>query len=81
MCHLDEVNCDFAYCYAVAVGEAIGIVDARLVDHYAVAAGQVAYVEAVRAGNDLGMQAGGRYFGEYKIIRLISPQRETLPLS
>src|SRR5947209_14834993 len=61
VCHLDEVNCDFAYRYAVAMGEAIGIVDACLVDHYAVAALQVAYVEAVRAGNDLGMQAGGGY--------------------
>src|SRR5450759_122222 len=78
--HADEVERDTADGDAVAVREAIGIIDLCGVHYHPVDALHVANIIAIGAVENLGVQARSCYLGQHDVIGFIASHLETLAL-
>src|SRR5579859_185812 len=74
----NEIEREAADAHAVAVRQAIGIIDLRAIDHHAVDALHVANIVAIGAVEHFGVQARGGYVGQYNIVGFLAPHLETL---
>src|SRR5579859_4213787 len=71
--HADEVERNAADAHAVAMRQAIGVIDLRAVDHHTINALHVANIVAIGAVKHLGVQARGGYIGQHNIIGFLAP--------
>src|SRR5579859_5807145 len=78
--HIDKVECEASDAHAVAVRQAIGIIDLRAIDHHAVNALHVANIVAIGTVEYLGVQARGGYIGQHNVIGFLASHLQTLAL-